>query len=99
MNDMSKKELYQKKMQARLDEWKAEIDVLKARASQASTDLQMEMHEHITELEDRMDAARVKLSSLAEASEDNWESLKVDIEARWESLKIRVRGLVDKFRG
>lgn len=99
MNEMSKKELYQKKMQAKLDEWKADIDALKARASQASTDLQLEMHEHITALEDMMDAARAKLSELAGASEEKWESLREGVEANWDALKTRVRGTVDKFKG
>jgi len=32
---MSEKELYQQKLQAQLDEWKAEIDKLKAKAAGA----------------------------------------------------------------
>ena len=31
-NAMNDKELYQQKMQARLDEWKAEVDKLKAKS-------------------------------------------------------------------
>jgi hypothetical protein len=39
---MNEKELYQQKKQAQLDEWKAEVDKLKAKASGASADAQMD---------------------------------------------------------
>ena len=44
---MSDKKLYQQKMQAQLDEWRAEIEKLKAKASRASADAQMKMNKQI----------------------------------------------------
>lgn len=38
---MSEKEIYQQKTQAQLDEWKAEVDKLKAKAFGSSADAQM----------------------------------------------------------
>ena len=39
---MSKKEAYERKLQAQLNEWSAEIDRLQAKAQGASADLQIE---------------------------------------------------------
>ncbi|KHE91831.1 MAG: hypothetical protein K8F52_03055 [Candidatus Scalindua rubra] len=50
---MDDKELYQQKKQAQLDEWKAEIDKLKAKASGASADVQLEMNKQSRRLKAR----------------------------------------------
>ena len=39
---MSMKEAYEKKMRAKLDEWGAQIDKLKAKADAAEADVQLE---------------------------------------------------------
>ena len=62
---MSDKELYQQKMQAKLDEWKAEVDKLKAKASGASADAQLEMNKQIKALESKIEEGKAKLSELA----------------------------------
>ncbi len=73
---MSNRELYLKKMQAQLDEWKAMVAVLKARASGFSADAQLEMKAQINALENKIREGKTKLSELAEAGEDSWGSVK-----------------------
>ena len=46
-NDRNDKELYQQKKQAQLDEWTAEVKELKAKASGASVDAQLELNKKI----------------------------------------------------
>ena len=50
---MNDKELYQQKKQAQLDERKADLDKLKAKASMASADIQIRINEQIKTLEDK----------------------------------------------
>ncbi len=95
---MSDKELYRQKKQAQLDEWKADLDKLKARASGASADVQLEIHQKIKSLEQKLEKNREKLSELAESSEDAWESIKDGMESAWDSLKSAVSEAVDKFK-
>ena len=95
---MKDRELYQKKMQAKLNEWKAEVDKLKAKASMASADVQLEMNKLIKQLEHRIEAGRAKLSELAAAGEDAWGAIKEDVESSWDSLKSSVRDAVAKFK-
>jgi len=52
---MNEKELYQQKTQAQLDEWKAELDKLKAKASSASADTQLELNKQIKALEGKLE--------------------------------------------
>ncbi|WP_419767500.1 hypothetical protein [Arcobacter sp.] len=52
---MKDKELYEQKKQAQLDEWKADIDKLKAKASIESTEAQIKLNAHIRKLETDFD--------------------------------------------
>lgn len=96
---MSEKELYQQKKQAQLDEWKAEVDKLKAKASGASADAQLEMNKHIKVLESKIEEGKAKLSELAKTGEDAWESIKDGMESAWGSLKSAVSDAASKFKG
>lgn len=44
-SDISEKELYRQKRQAELDAWQADIEKMKAKASEASPDAQIEINE------------------------------------------------------
>lgn len=53
--------LYQQKMQAQLDEWKAEVDKLKAQVSGASANIQLEINEEIKGLETKIKVGKSKM--------------------------------------
>jgi len=95
---MSEKELYQQKKQAQLDEWKAEVDKLKAKASGASADTQMKMNKQIEALEGKIEEGKTKLAEIADASEDAWESIKDGVDTAWDSMKSALYDAVDKFK-
>jgi len=95
---MNEKELYQQKKQAQLDEWKAEIDKLKARASGASADAQLKLNKEIEALEGKLEGGKTKLAKIADASEDAWESIKDGVESAWDSMKSAFSAAVDKFK-
>ncbi len=95
---MSAKELYQQKKQAQLDEWQAELDKLKAKASGASADAQLELNKEIEELEGKIEHGKAKLAELAEASEGAWGSVKVGVESAWDSMKSSFSDAAAKFK-
>ena len=95
---MNDKELYQQKMKARLDEWEADVDKLKAKASGASADVQLDMNRQIKALERNIEEGKAKLSELAEAGEDAWESIKDGVESAWDSLKSAATDAASKFK-
>ena len=81
-----------------MDEWKAEVDKLKAKASGASTDAQMELNKQIEALEGKIEEGKTKLAEIADASEDSWESIKDGVESAWDSMKSAFSEAVDKFK-
>lgn len=96
---MNDKELYQQKMQAQLDTWKAELGVLKAKVSELSADAQLEMGKHFETLESKYEEGKVKLSELAQSGDDAWEPLKEGVDSAWETLKSAVSDAAEKLRG
>ena len=95
---MTEKELYRQKLQAQLDEWRAEGALWKARAAGAGADAQIEMKKHVEELDHRLQEASTRLSGLAAAGEDAWDSLKKGADAAWDSLKGSVGEARSKFK-
>ena len=95
---MNDKELYMRKLQARIDEWKADVDKFKAKASGASADVQLDMNQQVRVLERRIEDGKARLSELAEAGEDAWESIKDGIESAWDSLKSAASDATAKFK-
>lgn len=95
---MSMKEAYQKKLQAQLDEWNAEIDKLKAKADKAEADAQLEYYKKIEELRYMQDSANRKLEKLREASDDAWEDLKAGIDSACNSLGNALKSAVSRFK-
>jgi 23S rRNA pseudoU1915 N3-methylase RlmH len=96
---MNEKELYRQKRQAQLDEWKAEVDKLKAKASGASADAQLVMNKKIKALESKIEEGTAKLLALSEAGENAWESIKEGVESAWDSLKSSFSEAAAKFKG
>lgn len=95
---MNEKELYRKKRQAQLDEWKADLAKLKAKASRASAEVQLKLNDHIKTLEGRIEDGRSKLAELAHAGEDRWDSLTKGVESAWKTLKSAMSEAISKFK-
>ncbi|MGD2173508.1 MAG: coiled coil domain-containing protein [Gammaproteobacteria bacterium] len=77
---MSEKETYRKKIDAKMDEWNAEIDKLEARADRAGADMQLQYYEELKKLRALQEEARSKLDELGDAGDDAWEDLKNDVD-------------------
>lgn len=95
---MNEKELYRQKRQAQLDEWKAGIYKLKAKASGASADAQLELNKQIRALEGKIEEGKSKLAEIADASDDAWESLKDGVESAWDSMRSAFSDAAAKFK-
>lgn len=96
---MNDKELYRQKRQAQLDEWKADVAKLKARAAGAKADAQLEFNKHAAELEQRLHEAGARLSELAAAGEETWDSARKNVETTWSALKAGVGAAAAKLKG
>ena len=95
---MSTKQAYEEKLQAKLDEWQADIKKLKAKADQAKADAKLEYYEEIENLERKREELRQKLSDLKKSGGDAWSDVKAGIESAWSSLEGAFSKAFDRFK-
>jgi len=94
---MTRKEAFQKKMQAQRDKWAAEIDKLQAKADKAKADVQINYFKQLEGLRSGREEAGRKLAELREAGDDAWEDFKAGLESAWASLGHAVRSASSRF--
>jgi predicted ribosome quality control (RQC) complex YloA/Tae2 family protein len=88
---MSKREKYESKMQAQLDELKTEIAGLGKKAEQAEGNLELEYYTLIDELQLKLETTEQKFELLLQVNEDKWEEFKSELEHSWDSLRELVK--------
>jgi uncharacterized coiled-coil DUF342 family protein len=93
-----KRDAFVQKIKARIDEWNAEIDRLKAKAEQAEADARIEYHDEIQELKNYRDDARKKLDKLQNAGEGAWEDLKAGVEMAFDAMNQAVSSARNRFK-
>jgi uncharacterized coiled-coil DUF342 family protein len=93
-----KRDAFVQKIKARIDEWNAEIDRLKARAEQAEADARIEYHDEIQELKNYRNDARKKLDKLQHAGEGAWEDLRAGVEMAFDAMNQAVNSARNRFK-
>ena len=96
MND--KRKAYEEKLDAQLEEWNAQIALLKARADKARAGAKVEYYKTIEALQRRQDEARTKLNELKTAGDEAWEDLKTGAEKAWAEVKTAFHEAASKFK-
>ncbi len=87
-NTMKTKDAYKEKVEAQLALVQANLKLLKAKAKNATADMQMGYTKEIKTLENNYAIVKLKLGELGAVGEGAWDHLKKDIEKSWDSLRI-----------
>ena len=95
---MSKKQAYEEKFKAQLDELNAKIDVLKAKAKQAEASLKADYYETIEDLLKKRSEAQSKLETLRDAGDGAWEDMKQGVEESWTTFAASVKSAASRFQ-
>ena len=93
-----KRKAYEEKIDAQLEEWNAQIALLKARADKARAEAKIEYNKTIEALQRRQDEARAKLHELKTAGDEAWEDLKTGAEKAWAEVKTAFHDAASKFK-
>jgi uncharacterized coiled-coil DUF342 family protein len=95
---MSNREAYEQKLKAKLDEWQAEIDKLRAKARGAEADARIEREKEAERLEAKRDEMRQKLKEMREAGDEAWDDLRDGAERAWKSFSDAFEKARDRFK-
>lgn len=94
---MNEKEAYQRKIEARIAEWNAEMDKLRAQARRLAAEGRIEAESRLQELTIKKKAAEAKLSELRNAGGDAWQELKSGIDRAVRELDESVKRAASNF--
>lgn len=97
-DEQKKREAYQDKLKAQLDEWQGEIDKLKARAEEAEAEAKIEYQKQIDQLKTLQDESWNYLEKLRNASERHWDEIKAETELKWTKMNNAFKAAFDKFK-
>ena len=78
---------YETRLDEQLAKWKADLDVLKAKAARAEVDAKAGYDRTIEALDRKYTEAGHHLRELRGATDDAWENLKDHTEKAWEEIK------------
>ena len=95
---MNSRDEYIRKMQAKLEEWNAEVDTLAAKAGKVSEDVRNEYNEQIESLKAKQAAARQKIEELQHSGESAWGDLKSGIELAWTAMGEAIDSARSRFK-
>jgi uncharacterized coiled-coil DUF342 family protein len=95
---MKTKEDYVQKLHAKIDEWNADIDRLKAKADQVEVDAKIEYQEQIQTLKSKRDEIETKISELSRSGEKAWEDLKAGVDLAWEAMNEAIKSAASRLR-
>lgn len=87
---MSTRDKFVARMQAQLEDWRAELSKLESRAGAVRTDLRNKYQQAIQDLREKHSAAEARLGELKHAGEETWHELKEDLERIWTALKAEL---------
>ena len=94
---MLTKEEYVSQMQAKLEEWSAEIDELEAKARKKQAQATQGYNERLSELRAKKNEVSEQLKEIQSATGDAWQSLKSGTETMWRDLKATLKESKDAF--
>ena len=95
---MSLKNAYREKMEAQLDEQRARLDLLKAKAKRAVADGKIMAYEELADAEQKLDALKAKLKKLGDAGGDAWQEMKSGVEKAWDDLSASCKKAAHKLK-
>jgi len=93
-----KRKAYEEKLDAQLEEWTAQIALLKANADKGKAEAKIEYYKTIEALQHKQDGARTKLHELKTAGDETWEDLKTGAEKAWTEVKAAFHDAASKFK-
>ena len=95
---MATKEAYGKKLEAQLAEWDAKLDVLAAKARNATAAARISYEDELESLRGKRAQALSALQELGKRGEDAWEDMKDGVKKAWDDMGKAVERIAARFK-
>jgi hypothetical protein len=95
---VEKRKAYEEKLDAQLQEWSAQISLLKARADNTKADVKIEYYKIIEVLQRKQNEANSKLGELKKAGDEAWEDVRTGAEKARAEVKTAYHDASSRFK-
>ncbi|MGL6053569.1 MAG: hypothetical protein ACRC16_27020 [Aeromonas salmonicida] len=95
---MEVQKAYKEKLNAQLNEWSSQINLLEAKMENISADLKVKRAKEIQALRVKQHAASDKMDELGKTSGESWEQVKLTADKMWSDLKTGLAEAQSKFK-
>ncbi|SFE55380.1 sll1863 family stress response protein [Roseivivax sediminis] len=96
-NDPEDKSAYQRRVEAKLDEWQAEIDRLRAKARGEAAEKQIEYEREAKDLEIKKQEMRQRYDELKRNSGEAWRDVRQGLDSAWDSVEAAFKKARARF--
>jgi phage shock protein A len=93
----TKKEIYQQKAQARIDQMEAKINELRARFNEAKADAKMKVSNQFEDLTSRQETVENKIDQMKDAGEDAWKDMRSGLDTAMDELESSFNEAANQF--
>lgn len=92
------KDVYVEKLQAKMDEWNAEIQKLEAKVRQAQADSKIKHEKDLENLRAKRRELEEKITQVQQSGKGAWQDLKAGIESAGQALDMAVKSAASRFK-
>lgn len=94
---MDDRTAFVEKLEAKLEQWSADIDKMQAQAKEAGADARMKLQDEVDGLRELQKDAQARLDRLKQEPTAAWKDLKSDAERAWERMGKAIRETVNEY--
>lgn len=87
---MDKHEL-KARIDSQTDEWKRNLDVMKAKADAAPADAKVRYREIVAKLQEQFDEFKIQAAKALDVADDKWDSAARDLELKWDEWELKAK--------
>jgi uncharacterized coiled-coil DUF342 family protein len=95
---MNNKDAYVQKLHAKIDEWNADIDKLRAKADQVEANSKIEYQKQVKALKSKRDEIKTKISELSDSGEEAWEDLKAGVDLARQAMNEAIKSAISRLK-
>ncbi len=94
---MADRTAYEQKIDAQMNEWRAKLDELKAKAEKSEADTKIKYQKEAKDVSSRLEALKLEVDKMKNSSQDKWEELKLKVDQTARDMGTRFEEMKNKL--
>ena len=79
------------RIEAQIDEWKRNLETMKAKAEASTGDAKVGYRESVAQLQEQLDGLKIRAAKSWDVADDSWDSTRKELELQWQEWEVRAK--------